>query len=243
MSKKVLVYVSKGGVGKSLTAREIVAGPMAKSTVIVEIDPLNKTQMNYKEHFKEVVVLNNSNAQKALNYLIKEDNVVIDIGADSLSDGMASIKNYSLLDYIDVVVIPIIPGRSEAQNALLIYSRLTEAGCENIKFVFNRRDPEKPLEEQYFVFFQNFEHKLGRSIREDEYAVVEEIEEFDFAQTHRSIVANLATSESYIEAALEADKAGNTAEFERLMDLELERRAMNRVYNEIVLPAHNKLLG
>ena len=52
---RVLVFNSKGGCGKSLIAREVIAAPQAESMIIVEIDTLNTTQLVYKKDFKDVL--------------------------------------------------------------------------------------------------------------------------------------------------------------------------------------------
>lgn len=237
---KTLVYNSKGGVGKSLITREIVAGPKASETVIVEIDKLNKTQEGYKKHFKEVIVLGRENVKDCLKPLISEEHVVVDVGADALSDAIKAIRNYEIFDFIDLIVIPLIPGRSEAQNAIQIYRSMSKYH-NNVLFAFNRYKPGVPLEEQYDVFASSFEKFIGRKLEEKDYIVIEEVEEFKYAQTKQDIIANMVKREPLVGKAKEALAAGDKELFDRIMSAEIERRGMITAYNRIIKPLHEEL--
>ena len=177
---RILIYNSKGGCGKSLLAREVIAAPNAEETVIVEIDELNLTQLAYEKYFKEIIELKKGNIKDLLMLLNKHENIIIDVGVDNLSDTLKVLVDYQLFDDIDLVVIPLTNGRTDGENALKTYSTISKF-TKKIMFAFSRYDDSKSMEYQYQVFFNNI-GKVGIENINEKYITINESDIFTDAQ-------------------------------------------------------------
>jgi cellulose biosynthesis protein BcsQ len=237
---RILVFNSKGGCGKSLVTREIIAAPKAKDFVIAEVDELNRTQAPYADRFKNVLQLSKKTVKELLIHLNDHANIVVDIGADNLSATLQMLVEYSLFDDIDKVVIPLGPGRTDCENALKTYQAVNDH-CNNIVFAFNRVDPELSLEDQFPVFFNNAP-KIIADLSDDMKVIVTESDIFLDAQNEKKLVTELAENIDYKSAALTAKDNDDTDKFRTLMQQELKKRAAQILLEKTILPAHNKIM-
>lgn len=237
---RILVFNSKGGCGKSLVTREIIAAPKAKDFVIAEIDELNRTQAPYADRFKDVLQLSKETVKELLIHLNDHDNIVIDVGADNLSATLQVLVEYSLFDDIDRVVIPLGPGRTDCENALKTYQAVNNH-CDNIVFAFNRVDPQLSLDDQFPVFFNNAP-KMIPDLSDDMKVIITESDIFLDAQNEKKLVTELAENIDYKSASLTAKTEGDTEKFRSLMQQELNKRAAQILLEKTILPAHNKIM-
>jgi len=238
---RILTFNSKGGCGKSLLAREVIAAPTAKQTVIIEIDTLNKTQLTYKKDFKAVIELDKVNIQDLLIHLNEHDNCVVDVGADNLTATLNTLVKYQLFDDIDLVVIPLSSGRTDCENALKTYATIKEF-TDKIIFAFSRFNRDEKLEDQYQVFFNNIQ-KAGIKSIENNYITVVDSDIFLDAQNQKELVVNLAREVNYKKQALEAKKAGDLDKFHQLMKQELNKRAAQILVKDCIMPSHKKIMS
>lgn len=237
---RILVFNSKGGCGKSLVTREIIAAPKANDFVIAEVDELNRTQAPYTNRFKDVLQLSKANVKDLLIHLNDHDNIVIDVGADSLSATLQVLIKYNLFEDIDKIVIPLGPGRTDCENALKSYQALIN-NCANIIFAFNRVDPDLSLDEQFPVFFNNAP-KIIPELSDDMKVIITESDIFLDAHNQKKLVTELAENIDYKAAALTAKDRGDTEKFRELMQSELNKRAAKILLENVILPAHNKIM-
>lgn len=237
---RVLVFNSKGGCGKSLITREVIAAPIAKKMVIAEIDELNRTQEPYKADFKDVIEVSKEDISELLIHLNEHENVVVDVGADNLTKTMDTLLEYSLFDDIDKVVIPMGRGRSDNENALKTYSVVSEH-CKKVVFVFTKFDPEEPIEEQYKTFFKNVE-KFIPKFGEKDYVTINQSDVFEDAQNEKILVTKLAQDIDHKSAAIAAKKDGKMDQFRDLMRKELNKRSAQILLKEVIEPAHKKIM-
>lgn len=237
---RILVFNSKGGCGKSLVTREIIAAPKANDFVIAEVDELNQTQAPYTNRFKDVLQLSKATVKELLIHLNDHDNIVIDVGADSLSATLQALIEYNLFDDIDKIVIPLGPGRTDCENALKSYQALIN-NCSNIVFAFNRVDPYLLLEEQFPVFFNNAQ-KIIPELSDEMKVIITESDIFLDAHNQKKLVTELAENIDYKAAALTAKNKGDTEKFRELMQSELNKRAAKILLENVILPAHNKIM-
>ncbi len=235
-----LVFNSKGGCGKSLITREIIAAPFGKDIAIAEIDSLNKTQQPYTDRFKTVIELNKEEISDLLIYLNEHDNIVIDVGADNLSATLQTMVEYSLFDDIDRVVIPLGLGRSDSENALKTYKVISKH-CDNIIFVFTNYNPDEGIESQYPVFFSNIS-KVMPSFTDNDYVTINASSVFHDAQHDKKLVLEMAQEVDYKSAAIAAKKEGDMDKFRDLMQLELNKRAAQILVKQCIMPAHEKII-
>ena len=238
---RILVFNSKGGCGKSLLTREIIAAPIAAETVIAEIDTLNQTQLTYKDKFKDVIELDKSNIKDLLIHLNSHEKLVIDVGADNLTTTLNTLVKYQLFDDIDMVIIPITSGRTDEINGLKTYVALTEHKTR-IMFAFSRCIENEKLEDQYKVFFNNLQ-KSGLKTIEGNYIVIRESDIFADAQNIKELVINMANSvDDHKKLALNAKANGDMIRYEEHMQKELTKRAAKILVNDCILPAHNTIM-
>ncbi|HIF9233432.1 TPA: hypothetical protein ACX6QG_003743 [Photobacterium damselae] len=236
---KTLVFNSKGGCGKSLVAREIIAAPNAKNIAIIEIDELNKTQLPYNSKFKAVVELKKEEIRELLIHLNEFENCVVDVGTNNLTDTIQTMIDYMLFDDIDQVVIPLGLGRSDSENALKTYKALSQY-CDNIKFAFTNFNHQEKFEEQYQVFFANVS-KYIKNFNDDYYIKVPSSDVFLDAQNAKKLVTELAENIDHKSAAIAAKLNGDNDKFNTLMRQELHKRAAQILLDATILPAHKKL--
>ena len=238
---RYLVFNSKGGCGKSLITREVIAGPKAAEFVIAEIDPLNRTQEPYKDKFKDVIQLDAKRIEELMIHLCEHDHVVADVGVDNLSASIQKLVDYSIFDDIDHVIIPMQPGRSDEENALKTYVTVNKF-CKRITFVFNRADEADKIENNFPVFFQNV-GDFVKGFGPKNYVVIKESEIFAEAQEAKKLVVELAEDVDHKTPALEARDAGDIPKFRELMGLELKKKASQILVEKSIMPAHKKLVG
>lgn len=236
-----LIFNTKGGCGKSLIAREVIAGPKASDFVIVEIDPLNKSQLSYSSSFKAVIEIGKDNIEEVLIALNEHDNVVIDVGVDSLSDTVERLVDYQVFEDIHCLVIPLTPGRTDEENALSTYKTIAPL-CLKTVFVFNRYDKTMSLEEQFPVFFRNVA-KIIPDFNINDHGTLPESGLFPDAQNDRVLVAEMAQQATYKVDALAAKEAGDMNKFRALMQKELHRRAAALLLEKDILPLHEKIVA
>ncbi len=251
---RILVFNTKGGCGKSLVAREIIAAPIAKEVVLVEIDVLNRTQQSYAEWFKEVVQLNDETTPDLIKLLNMNTHVVIDVGAIHLANAIDTMTKYELFDDVDLVVIPLIPGRSEEENALKTYAIMSKS-VNRIMFAFSKFNPQVALEKQYKVFFDNLsdtqnvntvlknpEQADCTQLVESSYITVNDSDVFETAQHRKELVINLAAEIDYKAKAKAALSNGEKELYDVLMTQELDKRKARILVESCIMPAHKKIM-
>ena len=238
---RILTFNSKGGCGKSLLAREVIAAPNAEQTVIIEIDTLNKTQLTYQNDFKAVIELDKANIQDLLIHLNEHDNCVVDVGADNLTTTLNTLVKYQLFDDIDLVVIPMTSGRTDCENALKTYATI-KSFTDKIMFAFSRFNEDEKLEDQYQVFFNNIEESGIKSI-ENNFITITDSDIFLDAQNQKELVINLAKEVNYKKQALAAKKDNDLDKFHQLMEKELHKRAAQILVKDCIMPAHQKIMS
>jgi len=238
---RFFVFNSKGGCGKSLVTREVIAAPFGKKITIAEVDELNKTQLAYKDQFNDVIELNKENIKDLLIHLNEHDNIVVDVGADNLTNTLQVMIDYNLFVDIDKVIIPLARGRTDAENALTTYKAI-KPYCNCIMFALTMYDPAENLEGQYQVFFNNVK-KVVENFTEKNYVTINASNVFVDAQNAKKLVTELAADIDHKSAALAAKKEGDMEKFHDLMRQELNRRSANILMENCIMPAHDKLIG
>ena len=237
---RYLVFNSKGGCGKSLITREIIAAPFCKDIVIAEIDSLNKTQQPYADSFKAVIELSKEDIRKLLIHLNEHENIVIDVGADNLSTTLQAMRDYHLFDDIDKLIIPLGLGRTDSENALKTYKAISPL-CDNIIFAFTNFNQDESIESQYPVFFSNVS-KVVPNFTDKDYVTINASSVFHDAQHDKKLVVEMAQEVDYKSAAIAAKKEGDIDKFRDLMQLELNKRAAQILVKQCIMPAHEKII-
>ncbi len=198
--------------------------------------------MNYQKDFKAVIELDKEHLPDLLihlNALNDADHCVIDVGADHLSSTFNTLVAYQLFEDIDRVVIPMMPGRTDCENALKTYASI-HAYTDQIVFALSRFNPNETLENQYPVFFNNAQ-KMKVNWK-DRYVTIAESDLFFKAQNEKALVVNLAQEVDYKKQALAAKKEDKNEQFHALMKQELNKRAAQILVKECIMPAHERIM-
>ena len=141
---KILVTNTKGGVGKSTIAQQVLVPYLyeksGKPVRLVEIDELNFDSSVFKKSKIMKIVPLKLNQLSELAGSLTEDNLVIDTGGNLTGDKALNFLNESgLLSLIDLVVIPVADGEQDSVNAVDTMNRVKKfnSGVE-IVFALNR---------------------------------------------------------------------------------------------------------
>lgn len=166
-SLKILIISTKGGVGKSTIAMQFVAPYLyeknnKRAIQYYECDDTNKDINSYgaTSLISRCLVSIKSPMLKEelLKIVTKDEHTCIDVGGNNTAKVIIDALDASgSLDFIDLVLIPVLDGEQDMLNALHTYKRLKSIN-ENIKIVFalNR------VKDMSFVKLQ-FDHFFGDS--------------------------------------------------------------------------------
>jgi len=240
---RALVINPKGGSGKSLIAREVLAAPLLKGAVIIEIDQLNRQQIDFRDSFLDVVELLPSQASECTHFLKNEHNrnVIIDVGIDKIEETFTKLSKIPMR-YIDVVVIPVMPGRYEAEGAFQIYDKVAQLDTE-VVFALNQVDPtrQNPLERQHLGFFSRLDAK-GMSLDRINLVQIPYSSVFEEAVYGSKTVYQLAYRDSFLDQLMEEEmKNGLSDHACALANAEWNRIAAKSLLDSWIMPAHTTI--
>lgn len=163
-SLNIIVISTKGGVGKSTIAMQLVAPylfKLNKNSAIeyYECDDTNRDIHSYgaTQLIKRYLVSINSPMLRdnLFDILQKDAMTCIDVGGNNTAKSiMDALEDSGALTLVDLVLLPILDGEQDMLNALHTYRRL-KAMDSNVKiiFVLNRVRNMKHIHEQFDHFF------------------------------------------------------------------------------------------
>jgi len=228
---KVLVLSSKGGVGKSTIAMQIVAPFLYEKN--------NKEKINFYEFDDENVDLLSYGASnlskresidveefvimdKFVEILSRDEFCCIDVGGNkSTSLCLDVLNDCGMMNEIDLVLIPLLDGEQDAVNAKKVYTKLQEIHSSiNICFALNRVKNSKFIEYQFDNFFGDirgiFDDKAAvlNNIKKEHkknYIVIEDSDIIKFSRRFGMTIYEMAEQErdfisKFKEANLEKEK-------------------------------------
>jgi len=175
---KVLVLSSKGGVGKSTLAMQVITPYLYTKNLknkikFYEFDDENIDLLSYggstlsnREAIdvEEFVIMD-----KFIEILSQDEFCCIDVGGNkSTTLCLDTLNDCGMIDEVDLVVIPLLDGEQDAINAKKVYSQLLEISPDvTISFALNRVKNTKFVKYQFDNFFGDI-----RGIFESKHAVV-----------------------------------------------------------------------
>lgn len=161
---KVLIVSTKGGVGKSTVAMQLVAPYLYeknfhKPIKYYECDDTNKDIYSYgatsliKRYL--VSIESPSLREDLLNILTQSDAACIDVGGNNTAKIILNALSESGgLDFVDLVLIPVLDGEQDMVNALDTYNYLKSINKDiKIIFVLNRVKKRALVRQQFDHFF------------------------------------------------------------------------------------------
>ena len=161
---KVLVVSTKGGVGKSTVAMQLVAPYLYeknsnRAIKYYECDDTNKDINSYgaTSLIKRSIVNMGSPllTDELFNIVTQAEPVCIDVGGNNTAKALVNVLNESgSLEYIDLVLIPTLDGEQDMINALTTYQNLKSMKKDiKIIFVLNRVKNRTYVAQQFDHFF------------------------------------------------------------------------------------------
>lgn len=180
--KKILVVSSKGGVGKSTVAMQIIAPYLyeknnKESISFYEFDDENIDSLSYggsnltnREPIdvEEFLIM-----EKFIEILSKDEFCCIDVGGNkSTSLCLDTLNDCGMINEIDLVVIPLLDGEQDGINAKNVYEKLKLMNSDvKVLFALNRVKNKKFVQYQFDNFFGDI-----RGIFEDQNALIHFLE-------------------------------------------------------------------
>jgi hypothetical protein len=160
---KFLVLNTKGGVGKSTLVSQVLAPYIYKKTknpvTIYEFDDEN----NESRYFGASKIINyfpiycgkKDLRDEVADVLLGEESICMDVGAGKTSKVvMQALMDSGLLKCVDLLVIPLMDGETDATNALNVYRALKESEPElKVIFALGRVNEARELHCQFDHFF------------------------------------------------------------------------------------------
>lgn len=182
---KIMVVSSKGGVGKSTIAMQLIAPYLylknnEKPIKFYECDDENSDSLSFGASSlidRKLIKVDVPILREELHSIFsKPDITCLDIGGNKSTTMVLDAMDLSgAIHFVDLAVIPILDGEQDAINASVVYSQIKSMN-PNIKFLFvlNRCKNERFLEYQFENYFGDI-----RGIFNEKYAVINYIFEED----------------------------------------------------------------
>ena len=160
---KIMVLSSKGGVGKSTIAMQLIAPYLFKkrSQVIsfYEFDDENSDCLSYgasKLTKREIVEVSTHILRDQITEIIsKDETACFDVGGNKTTTMVLDAMSESgMIHFIDLVVIPLLDGEQDGINASVVYSIIKDMKRnQKVLFVLNRAKNNKYIHYQFDNFF------------------------------------------------------------------------------------------
>lgn len=183
---KSIILNSKGGVGKSTTAVQVVAPYMYvkcgknEKINLIEFDDENEDSLTFIKsnilNTKRVKITGNDIDGIVTDISLDNDNLIVDVGGNKTTTIILnSLENSGILSVFDVVFIPLTDGEQDAINAINVYQKIRSLNDEiKIIFVLSRVNINMNLEIQFLDFFGDNKGKI-----DDREGLIEKIKEDD----------------------------------------------------------------
>lgn len=239
MKGKCLIVNGKGGVGKSVTSRELLAANMENAT-LYEFDAANLSQKPYSSDETFVVKCFDESKidQMIVDDLMDHDkSVIIDIGIENFSAVLQMFYDNSLYDFLDAIFIPLNPDCQDSAKNAIKMSRFLKSRTEKpIYFVLNKIDPTIAESEQFEYFLEkaktNKVDVVGRTIPLPHCDLLAK------AQAFSKTIKSLSTDQTnYREKSLQARQSGDKEQSLEAIRLDLLCRGAKKYFNEKMMPA------
>jgi len=172
-----MIISSKGGVGKSTVSMQVIAPYLyqhnAKEAInYYEFDEENNDLLSFggsnltKRHMGSVSTPRLR--EEFTEMFLKDENACFDIGGNkSTTLVLEALEDSGMINFVDLVIIPLLEGEQDGINASIIYSVLKGMKNDlNILFVLNRARDFEHLEYQFDNYFGDV-----RGFFHDKYAV------------------------------------------------------------------------
>jgi len=169
---KIIVLNSKGGVGKSTTATQVLVPYLyllnnsEEKINLIEFDDENednKTFTKSKILEAQTIKVSNNDIDIALtDNVLNYDDVILDIGGNKTTTYVIdSLIDSGVINAFDLIVIPLTDGEQDSVNAINVYKKVRENNdTSKIIFALSRVNSSYEKEIQFLDFFGDIKGRL-----------------------------------------------------------------------------------
>ena len=174
---KIIVISSKGGVGKSTIAMQLIAPYLYErsgnnAVSFYEFDDENSDARSYGASIltkRDTIGVDSIILKEELTTILsKNENACLDIGGNKTTTMVLNALDESgMIHFVDLAVIPLLDGEQDGINAIIIYTMLKDIRPD-LKFIFilNKAKNSRYIKYQFDNFFGDV-----RGILSDRYAI------------------------------------------------------------------------
>ncbi len=182
---KIVVISSKGGVGNSTIAMQLVTPYLYQKSgnepiEYYELDDENRDYLSFGDsslsYRRELTVDTPIFREELIKVFRSDKSTCIDIGSNkNTSIVIDALDDSGMLNFVDLVVIPLLDGEQDGINATVAYLQLKSCN-PNLKFLFvlNRAKSAEYLEFQFENFFGDM-----RGIFKNQYSIRDNLFDVD----------------------------------------------------------------
>jgi len=183
---KILSISSKGGVGKSTIAMQIVTPYLyvhndKQPIKYYEFDDENQDYLSFGDSNlsvrKSVSVDDNFLRDEITEIFSKNESVCVDIGGNKTTAlALKAFRDSGMINLIDLVIIPILDGEQDGINASMVYNTLKHLNPDiKVLFILNKVKNLKKIKYQFENYFGD-----PRGIFNKKYALKTYLNDNDF---------------------------------------------------------------
>jgi len=208
---KIAIINYCGTVGKTTIAAHLLA-PRLQGYKILSIESINENASSISE--AEFEQMKSGKFSKIFNEIIRQDNLILDVGASNVENFMNGLANFATsYDYIDIFIVPITPETKAQKESVATVAFLLDIGipAEKIKIIFNRADEDA---NEDFKSTINKLSKLGIKINAN--LIIAETELFDNLGLKKMNIKQLF-NQDYKQIL--ATKEKGSKEYDNIVDL------------------------
>ena len=223
---KILIVNNSGNVGKSFLSRELFL-PNMKNAKIVEIETHNSSSSAFNIETNKI----NGNEIQELNKLFfRNDDLIVDLGASQIEKFFNELQqiDMSILDEIDLIVVPAIPNIKEVEDTLVILDELRDLDLGiRIEIILNRCEMLKKFD--FFIDEAKArKYKIDTNLQLQDYRAIADLEENKLLTTEI-----LNSDKDYKKEAKEAYKNGDDETGDKLSDLYLLKKQAKAIRRDL----------
>ncbi len=183
---KILILSSKGGVGKSTIAMQIVTPYLYinnanKPIKYYEFDDENQDHLSFNSSKlsirKNIEVSNEFLRDEITDIFSKDESICVDIGGNkSTTYALKAFRDSGMIELVDLVIVPLLDGEQDGINASIVYNTLKHLKPDiKILFVLNKVKNLDKIDYQFENYFGD-----PRGIFNTRYALKTYLSEDDF---------------------------------------------------------------
>jgi len=181
-SIKILTISSKGGVGKSTIAMQIVAPYLyllnnKKPIKYYEFDDENRDYLSFAESHltirNNIEILDDFFNDDMAEIFSKDESICVDIGGNRTTTiALKAFNDSGMIHLVDLVIIPLLDGEQDGINTSIIYKKLKQMNPDiKVLFILNKVKNMKKVKYQFENYFGD-----PRGIFSSKYAVKTAVE-------------------------------------------------------------------